>query len=157
MQCDLCGKEDILFNAVVEGTNVRACKSCASFGTIKGQVTKPIRKKEAQKKQAPIVVARDDEEVLEYIREDYATIIRNARERKGLKQEDFAKILREKESIVHKLETGSYEPSIPLANKLEKILNIKLVKVMKGNNVETNHVVESRGPKTIGDLMNMKK
>ena len=155
MQCDLCGKEDTLFNTVIEGTNVRACKSCAGFGTVKGQVAAPIRKKEAQKKQAPIIAARDDEEVLEYVREDYATVIRHAREKKGLKQEDFAKMLREKESVVHKLETGSYEPSIPLANKLEKILNIKLVRVMKGNNVETGHI-ESSGPRTIGDVFRIK-
>ncbi|MFH1649231.1 MAG: multiprotein bridging factor aMBF1 [Candidatus Woesearchaeota archaeon] len=156
MQCDLCGKEDTLFNATIEGTSVRACKSCASFGTVKGQVAAPLRKKEAQRKQTPIVAARDDEEVLEYIREDYATVIRNAREKKGLKQEDFAKMLREKESVIHKLETGSYEPSIPLANKLEKILNVKLVRVMKGNSVETGHT-DLTGPRTIGDIVQMKK
>ena len=53
--------------------------------------------------------------------------IRNKRDELGLKQEDFAKMLNEKESIIHKLETGEFKPSLKLAKKLEKKFGLKLI------------------------------
>ena len=62
-----------------------------------------------------------EEEIIRLVVGDFATRVRKAREKLGLKQEDFAKKIKEKESIVHKLETGEFKPNLDLAKKLEKI------------------------------------
>ena len=45
------------------------------------------------------------------MRADFPGLIRDKREKLGLKQEEFAKYLAVKESVIHKIESGSYVPS----------------------------------------------
>ncbi|MCP3931924.1 MAG: helix-turn-helix domain-containing protein, partial [Bacteroidetes bacterium] len=40
----------------------------------------------------------------------------------GLKQEQLAKMLSEKESLIQKMETGNFSPPIGMARKIGKIL-----------------------------------
>ena len=87
--------------------------------------------------------------------DDFAEKIRIKREKLGLKQEDFAKKIGEKESVVHKLETGEFEPSLELAKKLEKVLNIKLIE-----EYEEEHKATTKATSiitTIGDLVKIRK
>jgi len=65
-------------------------------------------------------------EEFEYI-EEFGRIIREAREKMGLTQEEFSKQLNEKVTIVRKIEAGEFNPPIELARKIEKILKIKLI------------------------------
>ena len=95
-------------------------------------------------------------EIVDIIVSDYAKRIRQAREKLGLTQKDFAMKISEKESVLHKLETGAIEPSIETAKKLEKTLKIKLVEQRE----EENEVVQA-GKKeaegfTIGDMLKKK-
>ena len=84
---------------------------------------------------------------------DFGQRIRQAREKLGLEQKDFAQKLSEKMSMVHKMEIGAFRPSISLARKLEKMLHIKLV--------ETSALESAPAPKirsdqvTIGDLIKL--
>lgn len=66
--------------------------------------------------------------------ENYGEIIRNARMKIGLSQEEFAKQLSEKITIIKRIEQGNFKPSIELARKIEKFLKIKLIE-----KVETYH------------------
>ena len=53
MQCDLCGKEDELYLALIEGTELNVCKNCSKFGKIIKKIireTKEIKEKEVKKK-----------------------------------------------------------------------------------------------------------
>ncbi|MBS3175914.1 TIGR00270 family protein [Candidatus Woesearchaeota archaeon] len=119
MQCEMCGKESPLFLVRIEGTQMNACKTCASFGQIlKNPVARAV---------IPIKKAPPKDEALPVIVTDYAAKIKAAREQKGMTQEELARKLNEKESLMHKMETGSFEPPIALAEKLEKFLNIKLI------------------------------
>ena len=146
--CEICGQETELIRAEIEGMDMSVCRNCAKFGQIKEI---PRIKRTPEKFIKKPVRSAPHLEVNESIVSDYAQKIRKARERLGLKQEDFAKKINEKESLLHKMETGSFEPSLPLARKLEKILNIKLIE-----KVEEKEVSFSREPSegmTIGDLM----
>lgn len=67
------------------------------------------------------------EENIELIVDNYASLVKEKREFMGLTQKDFAAKINEKESLVHKIEVGAFEPSLSLAKKLEKMLGIKLV------------------------------
>ena len=54
---------------------------------------------------------------------------------------------------MHKLETGNLQPTLLLAKKLEKILNIKLIEVYQETNEKLNLKDSTL---TIGDLVNLK-
>lgn len=144
--CELCGKEAVLFRANVEGTEIEVCKTCGSFGKVltpKGQ--------QASMKQVELP---KELQLTEVVTKDFSALVKRAREKKSLTQEEFAKQVREKESIIHKIETGALEPPIPLARKLEKALNIRLVE-----NVEEEQIPQAKkstGPITIGDIIKRK-
>ena len=126
MQCDLCGATKNLVRAKIEGTELIVCQECAKFGTVLGPIKTKQEKAKKRKKEKQTIKPSTEEEIL-IINPNYPTIIKKAREKLGLKQSEFAKLIREKESVVHKLETGELEPSIKLAKKLEHILKIKLI------------------------------
>ena len=116
MNCELCGKNSELFKTKIEGTIVDVCEKCSKFGEIIERIIEEKNK---------IVKKRVKEEIIEEIRNGYGLIIKNARERLGLKQEELAKKINEKESVIHKLENELIEPSLKLAEKLERFLKIK--------------------------------
>ena len=73
----------------------------------------------------------------------------------GLSQKDFASRINEKESMIHKIETGAFEPPLDLAKKLEKILGIKLVEEHLEKHEKFKRSKE--GGFTLGDFIKVKK
>jgi len=125
INCDLCGKVDEnLKRAIVESTELNVCSTCSRFGKVLGPVSNNIPKPK-------ISTIRNNEEKVELLIDDYTNIIKKGRESMGLSQKDFAKKINEKESVIHKIETGSIQPSLSLAKKLGKMLNIKLIEEYK--------------------------
>lgn len=146
MNCDLCGKELPLVRARIEGTEMDVCKDCASFGQI---IAKPKPRFLPQKR---VHVAP---EIKEYVVDEFSDIIRRGREKLGLTQKEFALKLNEKESIIHNIETGHFHPSIPLAQKIEKFLKVKLI-----DKEETTEIKQQQTKKeeyTLGDYIKIKK
>jgi len=122
----MCGRSSKdLVRAEIEGVEMIVCKDCARFGKILGHVKKKTFEKKIQQPKK-MIQPKIEEEVL-VIRSDYPSVIKKAREKLGMKQSEFAKLLKEKESVIHKLETGEIEPSIGLARKLEKVLKVRLI------------------------------
>jgi len=152
MQCEMCGSEERLFKTDIEGTLLNVCKACSKFGKIINPVKEPIEEK--RRKKIEITETEPEEEIIKMVVNNFQEKIRKAREKLGLNQEDFAKKIKEKESIVHKLETGEFKPSIDTAKKLEKILHIKLIEEYKEEGKTTNIKTEEL---TIGDLIKIKK
>ncbi len=143
--CELCGRDTQLFSAVVEGSELNICASCGKFGRV-------IQKPASRAVKTPLPKAP---EVVEVVVPDFAQRVRLAREKSGMTQKDFAQFLNEKESIVQKLEAGSFSPSISLAKKLEKLLKIELVDVEQDEKASVQK--KNSGPLTIGDIINIKK
>jgi len=100
-------------------------------------------------------VSRQEEEEQKIIVSNYAQIIRKKRAKSGVTQEDFAKQLRIKESLLHKIETGSFEPSLVLAQQLERILKIKLIETFLHKKVDKNPDAKASAL-TIGDMIKFK-
>jgi len=140
--CDMCGKEGLVIPTLIEGTEMNACKACGKFG-------RTLRKPTSRPQRAAKV------EVVQTIVSDFPEKIRAAREAKGMTQKEFANMLKEKESVIQKLETHSLNPSISLARKLERALKIRLVEEEQSEPVEVK--AKSTGPLTIGDLLKVKK
>ena len=101
MQCEMCGRECEPVNAIVEGTMLKVCSRCSKFGNVI-EVRKPEMKEEISRK-----VSISRVENVESVVDGYPSIIRKAREKRNLKQEEVAKQIAEKESVIHKVETGS--------------------------------------------------
>jgi putative transcription factor len=86
--------------------------------------------------------------------EDHASIIKKGRESMGLSQKDFAGRISEKESTIHKIETGALEPSFQLAKKLEKILGAKLIEEFRESRNSFKRKKEEGF--TLGDFIKVK-
>ena len=143
----MCGSEGKLFKAIVEDAQLNVCHECSKFGKVTGVVEEKIEPK-ATKTQI-------ETETMQIIIDDYAEKIRKKRESLGLKQENFAKKINEKESLIQKIESGHFQPSIGLAKKIGNFLKIKLVE-----EYEESHESQAKtktGAFTIGDFIKAKK
>jgi putative transcription factor len=145
----MCGKQAELFTAVVEGTQMMVCANCGSFGKVLRKVQPPAASKPAFIRREPVQV--------EQVVSDYAQRIKAAREKRGMTQEDFAKLVTVKESLIHKMETGQFEPPIDIARKMEKALHITLVEVREESAAAPAPKGEKSEGLTIGDIMNLKR
>jgi putative transcription factor len=86
---------------------------------------------------------------------DYDERIRSAREGADLSQEDLAKTLNEKASLIRKLEHGDMLPSDTVQKKLERELDISLSEGASDEDAEWESESES-GSYTLGDVVKRK-
>jgi putative transcription factor len=114
MECEVCGRPIVGKPrlALIEGVAMNVCSGCATLGKI---IEEPARREQLGLEMAELEIV-----------EDYPALIRRARERMGLKQEELAKRLAERASVVQRLESGRLRPDERLLNKLERVLGIKL-------------------------------
>lgn len=92
--------------------------------------------------------------------EDFGRLIREARERMGLTQEELASQLNERATIIKKIESGEFRPSIDLAKRIERILKIRIVvPSVEGDLAELSRYLEKGKPAgvTLGDLLGGEK
>jgi putative transcription factor len=88
------------------------------------------------------------------IAEDCAKRVRQQRMKMGLSQEELAKRVKEKLSVLQKIETGKISPDTKLCKELEHELKIKLLVPRK----EATELPESKAPSeiTLGDIIRIK-
>lgn len=153
MQCEMCGKGEKLIEAVVEGVVMHVCGNCSKFGNVV-PLQPTIVNEENKRVQERARVKQDD--LTEGIVDDYSKIVKGGRERKGLKQEELAKEIAEKESLIHSIESGHIKPSFKTAKKLEVYLNISLIEKYE-KKIEKKDVNFKDELITIADLLRVKK
>src|SRR3989338_1179493 len=143
--CDLCGKQTDLVTAEIEGVDMNVCQNCSRFGTVKRKADSVrVPQKKIHKEQPFRVTA------------NYASVLRQVREKQGLSQGDFARFLQEKESIVSKWEQGRMQLSVDIARRLEKILGISLVVEDVEQTVEKEKNIRC-DVLTLGDFIKVRK
>ncbi len=91
---------------------------------------------------------------MEEVATDYDQRIRQARENKGLSQEDLAGELNEKASLIRKLERGDMLPSDAVQKKLERKLGISLTEGDSDDDTEWSS--GSSTTTTLGDVVKRK-
>ncbi|HJX05926.1 MAG TPA: multiprotein bridging factor aMBF1 [Candidatus Nanoarchaeia archaeon] len=163
--CDMCSSDEIVYKIELEGTMLNVCEKCSSFGRVIGRIkqAEPVK---AKKKQGRIAQAASEgmlkpkktTETVQLVVSNYSDIIKRGRERLGLKQEEFAKKLNEKESVIHKLESGQIKPNIDLARKLERFLKVALVEEVEieGGEGVSDARKGATDNLTIGDMINIR-
>lgn len=116
--CDLCGKETALVKAEIESTELSVCATCAKYGKVRkelqGAKAFPVRKTVAEMPEERIIAG-------------FAQLLRKAREERNCSHEEFAKLIKVRESLLAKWESGSALPDIETARHIGRQFNIKLV------------------------------
>ncbi len=121
--CEICGAEtSSLVKAKVDSAIFSVCDKCKGHGEV---ITEPV------KKMQPLFVPMRASDSDRVIVSDFAQIIRTARQRKGLKQEELANQLNEKISLIQSLETNRHKPDLKLARKLERFFGVDLIEELE--------------------------
>ncbi|XGI83806.1 multiprotein bridging factor aMBF1 [Halorutilales archaeon Cl-col2-1] len=141
MQCEMCGAETQDPSVIrIEGSKLRVCSNCEEFGTVLHDETETESQSSSQaesqsqnksttstrSKSSSGGRNRDLFDEIGTLAADYDDKVRNARESKGLSQEDFADEINEKVSLVRKIEKGDMRPDEKVRQKLESSLEIEL-------------------------------
>lgn len=141
VECEICGARADR-KADIEGVVLDVCGKCSNFGNEivlqRQSAAKPLRLPDGMQFA---------------ITEDFPAIIRRAREKRRLSQEQLASAIKEKASLIKRMEEG-WRPPLETAKKLEKFLGVNLLDAIKeaGGRTET-----AKREVTIGDVIVLKK
>jgi len=126
MNCEICGRriEGRGKKVLIDGSLLNVCASCASLGDKEIDNTAKHGNKKASTTSIRKVLKEKEDEM--EIVQDFAIMIKQARERMGLSQDALAQKINEKVSVIKLIETGRLKPSILLAKKIERVLKINL-------------------------------
>jgi putative transcription factor len=159
--CEMCGREAPLRPAVIEGTRMQVCPTCLKFGvevagaktevTGRSRVLQGLEQRQARTQPRDVFQQMDTDLV-----EDFGRVIREARQRKGLTQEELAQKIAERQSVLSKVETGTQRPSDDLARRLERELGIRLFEAAAPAEAERKGAPGADAGLTLGDLIRRK-
>jgi len=135
------------------------CSECAKLGSGYWEPKPQRRAKKSIQRQPTISFSKRKQrptvtETLELVG-DFGQRVRQAREGLGLSHEDLGRKIREKVSVIRKIESGKMVPDLVLAEKLEHALKIKLRVPASEPNVQPVLSSKPRGT-TLGDLIQFK-
>lgn len=152
MNCEICGKElkGSGVKIMVEGTELTVCSSCKRYGSEKVSTTSQAEAKRVVIKKKKV---RTDIEFKDELVDNFSQIIRMEREKRGWSQEQLAKKIQEKESLIKKIENAEITPDPEVVAKLEKLFGIKLKESVPVVKLEKK---VSMTP-TLGDVVVLKK
>ncbi|TKX72597.1 MULTISPECIES: multiprotein bridging factor aMBF1 [Halorubrum] len=176
-QCEMCGAEEAsLTTTKVEGAELELCSSCTDFGTeVRDESTgsgggKYSTSSSTGKSSSSSGSSgsssgsgssggstrpRDMFDDMDEIATDYDERIREARESRGLSQEELADQLNEKASLIRKLERGDTLPTDEVQRKLERALDISLVEGQSSDDADWE--TSDAGTMTLGDVVKRKE
>jgi putative transcription factor len=156
MHCELCGKEILgkPKRVIVEGAELETCAACGSLGTeIRRPQTfaGPTGKVAAHSRTRYRDIYRQIEGELD---PDFSDIVKNARKRAGITQEQLAAKIMEKALVIKKIERKELTPDDKLRKKLEKALNVNLLIDIGREKAQRG---KSSGNLTLGDVAIVKR
>jgi putative transcription factor len=152
----MCGKDTLLFKTDIEGSIMKVCKACSKYGKVISMVREDVPERKKTATERILIEPKKKGEMVQTIVEDYGERVKKKREHLGLKQEELAKSIAEKESVIHHIESGKHEPNIDLARKLEHFLKITLVEEYQ-EPLPAQSGQKKSGELTIGDLIRVRK
>ncbi|ACV48484.1 MULTISPECIES: multiprotein bridging factor aMBF1 [Halomicrobium] len=171
VQCEMCGKDVASPNRVkIEGAELDVCDECTDFGT---EVTTEDSSSTSTKYSTSSSSSgssgsssgsssssssrprHDMFDEMDELAQDYDQRIREAREERGLTQEELAGELNLKASLIRKLEHGDTLPSDDVQTTLERELDISLSAGSTDADEEWSGG-SSSGEYTLGDVVKRK-
>jgi len=142
---------------IIEGAKLEVCSDCGKLGKEtweptrpRSVIARPIVKQKPKLQDLP-------REVAEYeLPEDFAKRVRVAREKLSLTQEELAKRLKERLSIIQKIESGKIIPDMKLSRLLQHVLRVKLL-VPRKELTRFEGQAATPPELTLGDLVQFKQ
>lgn len=165
MRCEVCGRSvrGPPFKVMIEGAKMLVCSECAKLGSVYWEAkTEPRMKKISRRLPQSRLAPRKQpsltaEETFELI-DNFGAKIKRAREKLGLSHEDFGKKIREKVSVLRKIESGKMTPDNMLIEKLQHALKIRLMVPVSEPVVPAKAMATSHpSALTLGDVAMVKK
>ncbi|MFH0848393.1 MAG: multiprotein bridging factor aMBF1 [archaeon] len=167
MSCDICGQEILRRPAkiVVEGAILEVCGECARLGKpyvppARSWVPHPqiptrrVESGRSSPRRNSASLPRTYEE-LDLV-ERFGDKIRKARERAGITQTELAAKVKERLSIIQKIELEKMSPNTDLCMALEHVLRVKLLTPRAEIPTGTLKVSQTAEP-TLGDVVKLKR
>jgi len=161
LQCEVCGRQifDTPIRAIIEGAKMAVCSECSKLGSGYWEPKPQRHAKKSIKRQPTISFSKRQQrptvtETLELVG-DFGQRVRQAREGLELSHEDLGRKIRERVSVLRKIESGKMIPDLVLAEKLEHALKITLRVPASEPNVQPVLSSKPRGT-TLGDLIQFK-
>ena len=166
LNCDICGRDigGQAFRIEVEGAKMLVCHQCQKLGKPyeEEQVPPPQPQHQTRSLRVTYLPTPPGKRKIGLPKEmdqfdlvdDIAQRVRTYRAKLGLSQEDLAKRVKEKLSVIQKIETGKIAPDIRLCRELEHELKVKLLVP----HTETEDVPKGHPPSevTLGDIIKIK-
>jgi putative transcription factor len=157
-QCEICGAEisGAPQKIVIDGSALEVCKGCARFGKPEDKWS-PVPKKMVPVERAFTVKRpkpRDHFKDLVELVPEFGRKIREAREGLALSPEELGARIKEKATLLKKIEREEISPEDEVRKKLERELKIKLTDQASETRVKS--VSSSRGL-TLGDIASIKR
>ena len=160
MQCEICGAEirGKPICITVDNSELQVCQKCAPYGKPVDKRTPVSRKISPVVRAVPRTGSRPKKDFFDILKDelldDYDRIIREAREAKGWSQEDLAENIKEKASLIKKIERSEIIPEDSVRKKLEHTLNIRLTERVEVSGQEVSHFKKDT---TLGDIVKIKR
>ncbi|MCL7411819.1 MAG: multiprotein bridging factor aMBF1 [Methanosarcinaceae archaeon] len=158
MECEICGSEihGGSVKVTIDGSELDVCGKCSQLGTVTNKRTPVSRKVAPVARSMPTrrSTTRKLEAMSDELVDDYETVIRDARRSHSWTQEQLAEKIKEKASLLKKIERGEITPEDSILKKLERTLDIKLTE----RTGESNWSGESLNKgTTLGDIVKIKR
>lgn len=156
MHCELCGKEVTgkPRHVVIEGAELDTCSSCGNLGT---EIRRP-RGQGGHKTKVPAHTRMRYADIYRQMQgeldPDFDRIVREAREKAHLTQEQLAGKIMEKALVIKKVERKELTPDDKLRRKLEKALNVHLLIDVRADQTKREKHSENL---TLGDIAVVKR
>lgn len=162
MNCEICGSEIYgpSKRIILEGSKLLVCIKCSSLGEPDINVERFPSRTKRRTLETPVKTrtgeSRLPREVEELeVAEDFPKMIKEAREKKKMSQQDLARTVKERLSIIQKIELGKMTPDLRISRALEHTLRIKLLLPRSETPVETDRPDQTG--LTLGDVIQYKK
>jgi len=123
LTCEVCGNpiRGQPSRVEIDGAMLMVCTSCAKLGT-------PVSGPTEVRRPAPVHLSAAEGMNPELeVDPDYSTIVKGAREKLGLTQEQLGRMINVKPSVISHVETGKLKPDLALARTLMHQLKVNLL------------------------------
>ncbi len=165
--CEVCGREIIgpAYLALIEGAELIVCAECTRYAKWfkklgrrelrPSRARAPVPRARARESRQVMLARVSEAEELELV-EGFGRKVKEAREARGLTQEELGKMIGEKASVISRIESEKMAPDVVLARKLEHALGIKLLVRARREEVTVRATRRPEvGGLTLGDIIAM--
>lgn len=124
--CEICGApiKDYGERVIVEGNLLTVCRTCSKRGKPSNERQNNQKRVSAgpKKNVLPKITLNDSTILIN----NFSEVIRKSRMKQGLTHEQLGILLKERASLLRKIESGSLKPDEKLTKKLERYFRINL-------------------------------